>query len=112
ELPAPLLDDSCRKELGDEAAAVKSEDSQDSMKIAWRYQNLPKMERQIPGSTQFVGAVLILWKRERLSPTLIPAAGWIKDTNVLDKLLKNKLFVNVDKQRKKLHIKSCLKLLE
>lgn len=39
-------------------------------------------ERQIPGSTQFAGAVLILWKRERLSPTLIPAAGWIKDTNV------------------------------
>lgn len=26
--------------------------------------------------------MLILWKRERLSPTLIPAAGWIKDTNV------------------------------
>uniref|UniRef100_A0A8C6ZDL7 Elongator complex protein 4 n=1 Tax=Nothoprocta perdicaria TaxID=30464 RepID=A0A8C6ZDL7_NOTPE len=41
ELPAPLLDN-CRNEVGEEAAAVKSED--DSMQIAWRYQNLPKME--------------------------------------------------------------------
>lgn len=39
-----MLDDTYGKELGDEAAAVKSEDFQDSMKIAWRYQNLPKME--------------------------------------------------------------------
>lgn len=43
ELPAPLLDEQ-RNELGKEATAVKSEDFQDSMKIAWRYQNLPKME--------------------------------------------------------------------
>ncbi|CAN8213624.1 unnamed protein product [Coccothraustes coccothraustes] len=53
ELPAPLLDDSYRKELGDEAAAVKSEDFQDSMKIAWRYQNLPKMETSPTTYTKF-----------------------------------------------------------
>lgn len=38
-----MLDEQ-RNELGEEARAVKSEDFQDSMKIAWRYQNLPKME--------------------------------------------------------------------
>nr|XP_054490763.1 elongator complex protein 4 isoform X2 [Agelaius phoeniceus] len=53
ELPAPLLDDSYRKELGDEAATVKSEDFQDSMKIAWRYQNLPKMETSPTTYTKF-----------------------------------------------------------
>ncbi|NXT07668.1 ELP4 protein, partial [Prunella fulvescens] len=53
ELPAPLLDDSCGKELGDEAAAVKSEDFQDSMKIAWRYQNLPKIETSPTTYTRF-----------------------------------------------------------
>ncbi|XP_074774219.1 elongator complex protein 4 isoform X1 [Athene noctua] len=53
ELPAPLLDDTYRKELGEEATAVKSEDSQDSMKIAWRYQNLPKMEVIGISSTKF-----------------------------------------------------------
>ncbi|KAL9850217.1 elongator complex protein 4 isoform 1-T1 [Geothlypis trichas] len=53
DLPAPLLDDSYRKELGDEAAAVKSEDFQDSMKIAWRYQNLPKMETSPTTYTKF-----------------------------------------------------------
>ncbi|NWT24668.1 ELP4 protein, partial [Cardinalis cardinalis] len=53
ELPAPLLDDSYRKELGDEAAAVKAEDFQDSMKIAWRYQNLPKMETSPTTYTKF-----------------------------------------------------------
>ncbi|XP_030804494.1 elongator complex protein 4 [Camarhynchus parvulus] len=53
ELPAPLRDDSYRKELGDEAAAVKPEDFQDSMKIAWRYQNLPKMETSPTTYTKF-----------------------------------------------------------
>ncbi|RMB97877.1 hypothetical protein DUI87_25355 [Hirundo rustica rustica] len=52
ELPAPLLDDTHRKELEDEAAA-KSEDFQDSMKIAWRYQNLPKMETSPTTYTKF-----------------------------------------------------------
>ncbi|KFV04812.1 Elongator complex protein 4, partial [Tauraco erythrolophus] len=53
ELPAPLLDDTYRNELGEEATAVKSEDSQASMKIAWRYQNLPKMEASPTTSTKF-----------------------------------------------------------
>ncbi|XP_050192686.1 elongator complex protein 4 [Myiozetetes cayanensis] len=53
ELPAPLLDDTSGKELGDEAAALKSEDFQDSMKIAWRYQNLPKMEASPASYTKF-----------------------------------------------------------
>ncbi|KAM9014974.1 elongator complex protein 4 isoform 1-T1 [Ara ararauna] len=52
ELPAPLLDEQ-RNELGEEATAVKSEDFQDSMKIAWRYQNLPKMEASPTTSTKF-----------------------------------------------------------
>uniref|UniRef100_A0A8C7EDB6 Elongator complex protein 4 n=1 Tax=Nothoprocta perdicaria TaxID=30464 RepID=A0A8C7EDB6_NOTPE len=50
ELPAPLLDN-CRNEVGEEAAAVKSED--DSMQIAWRYQNLPKMEASPSTSSRF-----------------------------------------------------------
>nr|XP_009676776.1 PREDICTED: elongator complex protein 4 [Struthio camelus australis] len=53
ELPAPLLDDNCRNELGEEATAVTSEDFQDSMKIAWRYQNLPKMEVSPTTSARF-----------------------------------------------------------
>ncbi|XP_054056180.1 elongator complex protein 4 isoform X2 [Rissa tridactyla] len=53
ELPAPLLDDTHRNELGEEATAVKSEDFQDSMKIAWRYQNLPKIEASPTTSTKF-----------------------------------------------------------
>ncbi|NWU97003.1 ELP4 protein, partial [Upupa epops] len=50
ELPAPLLDDTHKTELEE---AVKSEESQDSMKIAWRYQNLPKMEASPTTSTKF-----------------------------------------------------------
>ncbi|NXX87600.1 ELP4 protein, partial [Centropus bengalensis] len=53
ELPAPLLDDTHRSELAEEATAAKSEDPQDSMKIAWRYQNLPKMEASPTPSTKF-----------------------------------------------------------
>ncbi|KAF4803689.1 Elongator complex protein 4 [Turdus rufiventris] len=51
ELPAPLLDDTYRKELGDEV--VNSEDCKDSMKIAWRYQNLPKVETSPTTYTKF-----------------------------------------------------------
>ncbi|XP_062432291.1 elongator complex protein 4 [Rhea pennata] len=53
ELPAPLLDDEYRNELGEEATPVKSEDFQNSMKIAWRYQNLPKMEVSPATSARF-----------------------------------------------------------
>ncbi|NXN96274.1 ELP4 protein, partial [Rhinopomastus cyanomelas] len=52
ELPAPLLGDTHKTEM-EETTAVKSEDSQDSMKIAWRYQNLPKMEASPTTSTKF-----------------------------------------------------------
>ncbi|NXG52938.1 ELP4 protein, partial [Psilopogon haemacephalus] len=53
ELPAPLLDDTHRNELGEAATVVKAEDSQDSMKIAWRYQNLPKLEASPTTTTKF-----------------------------------------------------------
>ncbi|XP_042641287.1 elongator complex protein 4 [Tyto alba] len=53
ELPAPLLDDTYRNELGEVATTLKSEDFQDSMKIAWRYQNLPKMEASPTTTTKF-----------------------------------------------------------
>ncbi|XP_040835974.1 elongator complex protein 4 isoform X3 [Ochotona curzoniae] len=43
ELPAPLLDDSCKKEF-DEDVCKKIPESNVKMKIAWRYQLLPKME--------------------------------------------------------------------
>lgn len=39
-----MLDDTHRNELREEATPAKSDDFQDSMKIAWRYENLPKME--------------------------------------------------------------------
>ncbi|NXL86502.1 ELP4 protein, partial [Alectura lathami] len=52
ELPAPLLDDTYRNELA-EATAAESEDCQDSMEIAWRYQNLPKVETSPTTSTKF-----------------------------------------------------------
>ncbi|KFW87236.1 Elongator complex protein 4, partial [Manacus vitellinus] len=73
ELPAPLLDDTCGKELGDEAAAVKSEDVQDSMKIAWRYQNLPKMEASPTPYTKF-GHYYDISKK--MSPELIQSIKW------------------------------------
>uniref|UniRef100_A0A8D0GGN9 Elongator complex protein 4 n=1 Tax=Sphenodon punctatus TaxID=8508 RepID=A0A8D0GGN9_SPHPU len=44
ELPSPLFDDS-KKELNEDATAIKcKQESQEFMKIACRYQNLPKME--------------------------------------------------------------------
>ncbi|NXQ59972.1 ELP4 protein, partial [Anthoscopus minutus] len=73
ELPAPLLDDTCRKELGDEAAGVKSEDFQDSMKIAWRYQNLPKMETSPTTYTKF-GHYYDASKK--MSPELYQSVKW------------------------------------
>ncbi|KFO77039.1 Elongator complex protein 4, partial [Cuculus canorus] len=53
ELPAPLLDDTYRSDLREEATAVMSEDPLDSMKIAWRYQNLPKVEASPTTPTKF-----------------------------------------------------------
>ncbi|XP_041891456.1 elongator complex protein 4 isoform X6 [Corvus kubaryi] len=73
ELPAPLLDDTHQKELGDEAAAVKSEDFHDSMKIAWRYQNLPKMEASPTTYTKF-GHYYDISKK--MSPELCQSIKW------------------------------------
>ncbi|KAG9338143.1 hypothetical protein JZ751_027115 [Albula glossodonta] len=45
ELPAPILDDIASPRGGEEGQAkLYDSDSQDSMKIAWRYQNLPKVQ--------------------------------------------------------------------
>ncbi|NXT40236.1 ELP4 protein, partial [Pelecanoides urinatrix] len=73
ELPAPLLDDTYRNELGEEATAVKSEDFEDSMKIAWRYQNLPKMEASPTTSTKF-GHYYDVSKT--MSPELFQSIKW------------------------------------
>ncbi|NXJ34722.1 ELP4 protein, partial [Ciconia maguari] len=73
ELPARLLDDTCKNELGEEAIAVKSEDFQDSMKIAWRYQNLPKMEASPTTSTKF-GHYYDVSKT--MSPELFQSIKW------------------------------------
>ncbi|KFO96830.1 Elongator complex protein 4, partial [Calypte anna] len=73
ELPSPLLDDNYRNEMGQEATAAKSEDSQDSMKIAWRYQNLPKMEASPTPSTKF-GHYYDVSKK--MSPELLQSIKW------------------------------------
>uniref|UniRef100_A0A8C3HCD7 Elongator complex protein 4 n=1 Tax=Chrysemys picta bellii TaxID=8478 RepID=A0A8C3HCD7_CHRPI len=47
ELPAPLFDDVHKNQVDEKETAIKSkQESQESMKIAWRYQNLPKMENK------------------------------------------------------------------
>ncbi|XP_072475350.1 elongator complex protein 4 isoform X1 [Notamacropus eugenii] len=62
ELPEPLHDDKYRKEL-DEVNSHKSQEEPDiSMKIAWRYQNLPKMEAG-PGSSSRFGHYYDVSKR-------------------------------------------------
>ncbi|NXI63935.1 ELP4 protein, partial [Anseranas semipalmata] len=73
ELPGPLLDDTYRNELREEATAVKSEDFQDSMKIAWRYENLPKMEASPTSSTKF-GHYYDISKT--MSPELFQSIKW------------------------------------
>ncbi|RXM28840.1 Elongator complex protein 4 [Acipenser ruthenus] len=55
ELLAPLLDEisntEVEKELG--KAGDSSTETQDSMKIAWRYQNLPKVQTTLASSSRF-----------------------------------------------------------
>ncbi|XP_045049986.2 elongator complex protein 4 isoform X2 [Desmodus rotundus] len=46
ELPAPLLDESCRKDFDEDVGDHKAPDANVKMKIAWRYQLLPKMEKK------------------------------------------------------------------
>lgn len=45
ELPAPILDDvAIPKPVEQPRLPCESQESLDSMKIAWRYQNLPKVQ--------------------------------------------------------------------
>ncbi|XP_057606194.1 elongator complex protein 4 isoform X2 [Hippopotamus amphibius kiboko] len=52
ELPAPLLDDNCKKECDEDVCNHETE-SRMKMKIAWRYQLLPKMEAGPVSSSRF-----------------------------------------------------------
>ncbi|XP_019594079.2 elongator complex protein 4 isoform X3 [Rhinolophus sinicus] len=53
ELPAPLLDDNCKKEFDEDIYNDKTPESNIKMKIAWRYQLLPKMEAGPVSSSRF-----------------------------------------------------------
>ncbi|MGH0133236.1 UNVERIFIED_CONTAM: hypothetical protein FKN15_005613 [Acipenser sinensis] len=55
ELPAPLLDEISNTEVEKELAKAgdSSRETQDSMKIAWRYQNLPKVQTTLASSSRF-----------------------------------------------------------
>ncbi|XP_031463262.1 elongator complex protein 4 [Phasianus colchicus] len=72
ELPAPLLDDNFKTERV-EATAAKSEDCQDSMQIAWRYQNAPKVETSPTTSIKF-GHYYDVSKK--MSPELLQSIKW------------------------------------
>ncbi|XP_064423303.1 elongator complex protein 4 isoform X2 [Latimeria chalumnae] len=54
-LPAPLLDDVVNAETEEEIVNINQSvrEHQDSMKIAWRYQNLPKMQTSLASSSRF-----------------------------------------------------------
>ncbi|XP_052372074.1 elongator complex protein 4 isoform X1 [Oncorhynchus keta] len=52
ELPAPILDDIASPKTEDQAKSCDPE-SQDAMKIAWRYQNLPKVQTALASSSRF-----------------------------------------------------------
>ncbi|XP_076970404.1 elongator complex protein 4 isoform X5 [Tamandua tetradactyla] len=53
ELPAPLLDENCKKEFDEDVCNNKIPESSIKMKIAWRYQLLPKMEAGPVSSSRF-----------------------------------------------------------
>ncbi|KAM9147809.1 elongator complex protein 4 isoform 4-T4 [Pangshura tecta] len=54
ELPAPLFDDVHKNQVDEKETVIKSkQESQESMKIAWRYQNLPRIEVSPAASAQF-----------------------------------------------------------
>ncbi|XP_040351469.1 elongator complex protein 4 isoform X1 [Herpailurus yagouaroundi] len=53
ELPAPLLDDNVKKDFDEDACNHKTAESNIKMKIAWRYQLLPKMEAGPVSSSRF-----------------------------------------------------------
>ncbi|XP_075879993.1 elongator complex protein 4 [Nelusetta ayraudi] len=54
ELPAPILDDvAVHKPAEQPKLSSEAPDSLDSMKIAWRYQNLPKVQTALASSSRF-----------------------------------------------------------
>ncbi|XP_041647613.1 elongator complex protein 4 isoform X1 [Cheilinus undulatus] len=54
ELPAPILDDvAVHKPAEQPRLSTEPQDSLDSMKIAWRYQNLPKVQTALASSCRF-----------------------------------------------------------
>ncbi|XP_038620703.1 elongator complex protein 4 [Tachyglossus aculeatus] len=75
ELPDPLLENSYKKEVDEEAASGNEslKESVDSMKIAWRYQNLPKMEASPASSSRF-GHYYDVSKR--MSQEIIQSIKW------------------------------------
>uniref|UniRef100_A0A2K6NN96 Elongator complex protein 4 n=1 Tax=Rhinopithecus roxellana TaxID=61622 RepID=A0A2K6NN96_RHIRO len=72
ELPAPLLDDNSKKEFDEDVYNHKTPESNIKMKIAWRYQLLPKMEIG-PVSSRF-GHYYDASKR--IPQELIEASNW------------------------------------
>ncbi|XP_028299133.1 elongator complex protein 4 [Gouania willdenowi] len=54
ELPAPILDDvAFPKPVEQPRLSCEPQDSLDAMKIAWRYQNLPKVQSALASSSRF-----------------------------------------------------------
>ncbi|KAF7665000.1 hypothetical protein LDENG_00156690 [Lucifuga dentata] len=54
ELPAPILDDiAIHKPVEQQRLFCEPQDSVDAMKIAWRYQNLPKVQSALASSSRF-----------------------------------------------------------
>ncbi|TNN55133.1 Elongator complex protein 4 [Liparis tanakae] len=54
ELPAPILDDvAIHKPVEQPRLSCEAQDSLDAMKIAWRYQNLPKVQSALASSSRF-----------------------------------------------------------
>uniref|UniRef100_A0A5F5PW55 Elongator complex protein 4 n=1 Tax=Equus caballus TaxID=9796 RepID=A0A5F5PW55_HORSE len=74
ELPAPLLNDNCKKEVDEDVCSHKTPESNIKMKIAWRYQLLPKMEQVGPISSSIFGHYYDASKR--IPQELIEASKW------------------------------------
>ncbi|XP_078106670.1 elongator complex protein 4 isoform X3 [Sander vitreus] len=54
ELPAPILDDvAIHKPVEQPRLSCEAQNSLDAMKIAWRYQNLPKVQSALASSSRF-----------------------------------------------------------
>ncbi|XP_060032624.1 elongator complex protein 4 [Erinaceus europaeus] len=73
KLPAPLLDDNCKKEFNEDVGSHETSESDIKMKIAWRYQLLPKMKAGPVSSSRF-GHYYDVSKR--IPQELIEASKW------------------------------------